>query len=157
MTRSFPATLAAAAATPLSVTLLRPPLLSRIGAFNNEAVPHLGLAYVAGYLRAHGHAVTFLDGIAEGLNEVHPLPALPGFQIQGIPLAELVARLPADTSVVGFSSMFSAEWVLLRTLIEAVRAFPRCAPGRRRRTFYRAAGILPARLSGARCHRQGRR
>jgi radical SAM superfamily enzyme YgiQ (UPF0313 family) len=110
----------------LRVALVRPPLLSRAGAFNNEAVPHLGMAYVAGYLRARGHAVAFLDGIAEGLNQVHALAELPGFQIQGITLEELVGRLPADTQVVGFSSMFSAEWVLLRRLIEIVRArFPR--------------------------------
>ena len=104
---------------------MRAPLLSRIGAFNNEAVPHIGMAYVAGYLRQFGYPVTFLDGIAEGLNEVHPLADVPGFQIQGITIPDLVARIPADTTVVGFSSMFSAEWVLLRTLIEAVRArFP---------------------------------
>lgn len=107
------------------VVLLRPPLLSRLGAFNNEAVPHIGMAYVAGYLLHHGYPVSFIDGIAEGLNQVHRLPELPGFQIQGLPLAELVARLPPDTAIVGFSSMFSAEWVLLRRLIEQVRArFP---------------------------------
>ena len=107
------------------VSLLRTPLLSRTGAFNNEAVPHIGMAYVAGYLRHFDYPVSFLDGIADGLNQVHALPDLPGFQIQGLPLAELVARMPDDTAVVGFSSMFSAEWVLLRSLIEAVRArFP---------------------------------
>ena len=69
--------------------------------------------------------MTLLDGIAEGLNTVHRLDAIPGFQIQGITLAELAERMPADTQVAGFSSMFSAEWVLLRELIEAVRVrFP---------------------------------
>jgi len=107
------------------VALVRAPLLSRAGAFNNEAVPHLGMAYLAAYLRERGHAVHFVDGIAEGLNQVHPLPDLPGFQIQGIPLAEVVARIPAAVEVIGFTSMFSAEWVVLRRLIEAVRArFP---------------------------------
>ena len=125
MYRPLPSALATPPASTPRVSLVRPPLLSRVGALNNEAVPHIGMAYVAGYLLAQGYAVNVLDGIAEGLNQVHPLTALPGFQIQGIPLAELVARLPADTAVVGFSSMFSAEWVLLRGLIVAVRArFP---------------------------------
>ncbi|HXX92472.1 MAG TPA: radical SAM protein [Planctomycetota bacterium] len=108
------------------VTLIRAPLISREGSFNNEAVPHLGLAYVAGYLRHFGHEVEIIDGTAEGLNEVHPLPSHPGFQIQGITLEDLVSRIPAQTQVVGFTSMFSAEWILLRDLIRAVRArFPK--------------------------------
>jgi radical SAM superfamily enzyme YgiQ (UPF0313 family) len=107
------------------VTLVRAPLISRLGSFNNEAVPHLGLAYVAGYLRQVGHDVEICDGTAEGLNEVHPLDNHPGFQIQGITIKDLVDRIPPHTDVIGFTSMFSAEWVLLRELIQAVRArFP---------------------------------
>lgn len=104
-----------------TVTLVRAPLLSRLGALNNEAVPHIGLAYLAGALRAAGHPVAIVDGIAEGLNGVHPWPGHAGFQLQGITLDELVARIPAATEVIGFSSMFSAEWVLLRELITQVR------------------------------------
>jgi radical SAM superfamily enzyme YgiQ (UPF0313 family) len=80
---------------------------------------------VAGYIRQFGHEVEFLDGTAEGLNEVHPLPGHPGFQIQGITVEDLVSRIPARTDVIGFTSMFSAEWVLLREIIRTVRArFP---------------------------------
>jgi anaerobic magnesium-protoporphyrin IX monomethyl ester cyclase len=103
------------------VTLVRAPLISRVGSFNNEATPHIGMAYVAGYLRQAGYRVAIVDGIKEGLNEQHPLADLPGFQIQGIPLEDLVARIPPDTRVIGFSSMFSAEWVLLRSLITMTR------------------------------------
>lgn len=111
----------------LHVTLVRPPLVSRVGAFNNEAVPHLGLAYVAAAARAAGHDVVLFDGIAEGLNQVHPIDGYPGFQVQGIPLDAVVDRIPAETDVIGFSSMFSAEWVFVRQLIEKVRArFPDC-------------------------------
>jgi anaerobic magnesium-protoporphyrin IX monomethyl ester cyclase len=107
------------------VTLVRAPLISRVGAFNNEASPHLGLAYVAGYARKFGYPVDIVDGTAEGLNQVLPFEGHPGFQIQGIAPDEVVARIPADTAVVGFTSMFSSEWVLLRQIIRAVRArFP---------------------------------
>jgi radical SAM superfamily enzyme YgiQ (UPF0313 family) len=108
-------------ASKLRVTLVRAPLISRVGAFNNEATPHLGLAYVAGYLRKFGYRVEILDGTAEGLNCVLPFRDHPGFQIQGIEPEELVARIPEDTDVVGFTSMFSSEWVLLRQIILAVR------------------------------------
>jgi len=104
-----------------SVALVRAPLLSRVGALNNEAVPHIGLAYLAGSLRAANFPVEIVDGIAEGLNSVHPWPGHDGFQLQGIPLDEVVERIPQRTTVIGFTSMFSAEWVLLRELIAKVR------------------------------------
>jgi radical SAM superfamily enzyme YgiQ (UPF0313 family) len=107
------------------VTLVRAPLISRKGALNNEASPHLGLAYVAGYARKFGYGVEIIDGTAEGLNHVLPFEGHPGFQIQGISPDDLVARIPPSTEVVGFTSMFSSEWVLLRGIIRAVRArFP---------------------------------
>jgi radical SAM superfamily enzyme YgiQ (UPF0313 family) len=107
------------------VTFVRAPLISREGAFNNEVVPSLGCAYVAGYIRQFGYETTLVDGAAMDLNRVHALPQHPGFQIQGAPLAEVVAAIPAETAVVGVSCMFSAEWVLVRELIHAIRArFP---------------------------------
>ncbi len=107
--------------TTTTVALVRAPLLSRVGALNNEAVPHIGLAYLAGAVRAVGHSVAIIDGTAEGLNGVHPWPGHPGFQLQGITLDDLVARIPAAAEVIGFTSMFSAEWVLMRELIGKVR------------------------------------
>ncbi len=104
-----------------SVALVRAPLLSRVGALNNEAVPHIGLAYLAGALRAAGHTVAIIDGIAEGLNRVLPWPGHPEFRLQGITPDDLVARIPAAAEVIGVTSMFSAEWVLLRELIGKVR------------------------------------
>jgi radical SAM superfamily enzyme YgiQ (UPF0313 family) len=105
----------------LHVTFVRAPLISRSGAFNNEASPPIGLAYVAGYVKKFGYGVEILDGTAEGLNQVLPLTTHPGFQIQGISPEELVARIPAHTDVIGFTSMFSCEWILVREIIQAVR------------------------------------
>lgn len=103
------------------MTLVRAPLFSREGSLNNEVVPSLGCAYVAGYLRQFGYETELVDGVALGLNQVQPFPGYPGFQIQGVPLEEVVARIPADSRVIGFSCMFSAEWLVLRKLIHLVR------------------------------------
>jgi radical SAM superfamily enzyme YgiQ (UPF0313 family) len=110
-----------ATSSKLRVALVRAPLISRLGAFNNEASPPLGLAYVAGYIRQFGYAVDIIDGTGEGLNEVLPLENDAGYQIQGISPEELVERIPSDADVIGFTSMFSCEWVLLRGIIQAVR------------------------------------
>lgn len=105
----------------LKVALVRAPLISREGALNNEASPAIGLAYIAGYLLKKGHDVEIVDGTAADLGTVRPLKDYPGFQIQGIELDELVDSIPADADVIGFSSMFSCEWVLLKDLITRVR------------------------------------
>jgi len=107
------------------VSFVRAPLISREGAFNNEVVPSLGCAYVAGYIRQFGYPTALVDGAALALNQIHPIPELPGYQIQGVPLSEVVAAVPAETRVIGVSCMFSAEWVLVRELIRALRGrFP---------------------------------
>jgi radical SAM superfamily enzyme YgiQ (UPF0313 family) len=103
------------------VTFIKPPLISRTGSLNNEAVPAIGCAYVAGYVRKFGYETVLVDGTAEDLNRVLPLADQPGFQLQGLPLDEVVRRVPADTDVIGVSCMFSCEWTLVRDLIGQLR------------------------------------
>jgi anaerobic magnesium-protoporphyrin IX monomethyl ester cyclase len=106
---------------PLRITLVRGPVVSTVRAANNEATPCIGLAYVAGYVRARGYDVTIVDGIGEGLNQYWEPAEHPGYICQGLPIAELVERVPEDTEVLGFSAMFSGEWPIQRRLLEALR------------------------------------
>jgi radical SAM superfamily enzyme YgiQ (UPF0313 family) len=110
----------------LRVTLVRGPIVSTARSVNNEATPCIGLAYVAAYARAHGYDVAIVDAIGEGLNRYWPLPGFPGYVAQGLTAAEVAARIPAGTDVVGFSTMFSGEWPVQRALITELRgALPR--------------------------------
>jgi anaerobic magnesium-protoporphyrin IX monomethyl ester cyclase len=110
----------------LRVTLVRGPLVSTVRAANNEATPCIGLAYVAGYLKLHGYQVTIVDAIGEGLNRYWALGEYPGYICQGLPFAEVIDRIPADSDIVGFSTMFSGEWPIQRALITAAREkFPK--------------------------------
>lgn len=107
------------------IALLRGPILSTDRAVNNEAVPAIGLAYVAGYLRRHGVEPLLVDAIAEGLNRLWPVPEFPGYQCQGLTFAETIDRIPADTDIIGVSVMFSGEWPVQRLFLQAIRArFP---------------------------------
>ncbi len=103
------------------VSLVRPPIVSTMRAFNNEATPALGFAYISGYLQARGYKVEIIDGIAEGLNNFWNVAELPGYHCQGLALDEILARIPPQSRVIGFSAMFSGEWPMTRTVIKAVR------------------------------------
>lgn len=104
------------------VALVRGPVVSAEGALNNEATPAIGLAYVAGTARSFGYAVEIIDAIAEGLDLVNGLDWCPGFVTLGLSPEETVARVPADADVIGVSGMFSGEWPVVRTIINALRA-----------------------------------
>ena len=55
---------------PLKVALVRGPIVFAQDAFNNEATPAIGFAYIAAYIMRHGYSVTIVDAIGEGLNHV---------------------------------------------------------------------------------------
>jgi len=103
------------------VTLVRAPIVSTTRALNNEATPCIAFAYLAAFLQSHGYRTHVVDGIAEALNRVWPLEAFPGYQCHGLTIDEVVARIPAKTRVIGFSTMFSGEWPVVRSVIRAAR------------------------------------
>lgn len=110
---------------PLNVTLLRGPIVSTTGALNNEAVPAIGLAYIAGYLHARGIEAKIVDSIGEGINRVWPLEGFDGYQCQGLTFEETFARIPHDVDVIGVSVMFSGEWPAQKLFLSKLRdSFP---------------------------------
>jgi radical SAM superfamily enzyme YgiQ (UPF0313 family) len=110
----------------LTVTFVRAPIVCSEGSINNEATPSIAFAYLSAYVKAHGYRTHIVDGIAEGLNRLWPLPKYPGFMCHGEPFEELIARIPSDSDVIAFSGMFSGEWPVLRDLILMVHErFPK--------------------------------
>lgn len=103
------------------IALVRGPLLSTLRSLNNEATPSVAFAYLSAFLISRGYQVTWVDGIAEGLNNVWPLAEYPGYQCQGLTFEQIVDRIPTDVEIVGFSAMFSGEWPILRDLIKRTR------------------------------------
>jgi radical SAM superfamily enzyme YgiQ (UPF0313 family) len=105
---------------------VRGPIVGTTRSVNNEATPCLGFAYIAAYIARHGYKTEIVDAIGEGLSRFYPLPEFPGYQCQGLTFDEVIARIPANAEVIGFSAMFSGEWPVLRSLIREVRQqFPK--------------------------------
>ncbi len=123
--RDVGAVSADAGAAEFGVALVRGPILSTYAAFNNEATPAIGLAFIAGYLKKRGYEPVIVDAVGEGLNVIWHPEGIDGYQCQGITIEQTVAMIPGNARVIGFSTMFSGEWPIHRRLIEAVRArFP---------------------------------
>ena len=109
----------------LRVCLVRPPTLTSASAVGQDAVPPLGLAYIAGALRAAGHAVSAVDAVGDAVHQYSRVRWSRRAVMHGLRVDEIVARIDRDAEVIGVSSMFTVEWPLIADLVAAIRAaFP---------------------------------
>ncbi|MBL6931933.1 MAG: B12-binding domain-containing radical SAM protein [Rhodospirillales bacterium] len=81
--------------------------------------PPLGLAYVAGTVRAGGHDVSFIDGVGEALDSRHEIGN--ECYLYGLSLDDIVKKIPANVEVIGVACGFSFEWPTCRDLIAGIR------------------------------------
>jgi anaerobic magnesium-protoporphyrin IX monomethyl ester cyclase len=103
-------------------TITAPRSLSYYG-----AIPPLGLAYLAGALLAASAEhlpldLNVVDGTGEALDAYHPYSTGAGdVLIQGLTLAQIVARIDPAVDVIGVSLMFLHQWPLCRELLHLLR------------------------------------
>lgn len=109
----------------MKCTLVRCPQTFHAFVSAAPAVPPLGLAYVAASLQRAGHAVTVVDPTGEAIDRFTPVTGAPRTLRRGLTDDEILERI-GEADVIGFSLMFSQDWLVARTLIEKVRArYPR--------------------------------
>ena len=110
----------------MKCTLIRCPQTLNIYVSAAYAVPPIGLCYVAGALRKAGHDVSAIDPTGEGIERLIPIDETGQTVRRGLTDEEIIDRIPADAELIGFSLMFSQDWLQARALINAVRErFPR--------------------------------
>jgi anaerobic magnesium-protoporphyrin IX monomethyl ester cyclase len=110
----------------MRVALVRSPTLTNVTALGQDAVPPIGLAYLAGSLTWAGHHVTSVDGVGEAVHQYSRAPWSRHALIHGLRIEEIVDRIDPHADVIGVACMFSVEWLVVRRVIEAIRrAFPR--------------------------------
>ncbi|MCS6933616.1 MAG: B12-binding domain-containing radical SAM protein [Chitinophagales bacterium] len=100
----------------MNICLVRPPKLMKLLGGSMNPVPPLGLAFVAASLREAGHRVTVIDAIGEAPLQVVPY-RLQGTYTNGLSYDEIYRRIPSNTDAVGFSMMFTENWLSDRDLI----------------------------------------
>ena len=107
----------------MKICLIRPPLVRRTKLSLTEVFLPIGLAYLAGYLRKAGMDVALVDAYGEAIERVSAVD-VDGFENimrQGLTDSEIVARIPPDSDVIGISSMYSADWPVVRQVIRVIR------------------------------------
>jgi radical SAM superfamily enzyme YgiQ (UPF0313 family) len=105
-----------------SVALIRPNTIVLPKSFSwYGPVPPIGLAYIAAVLRDAGHDVTVIDSAGEGIDRWVDFESPVGtLRRCGLPIEEILDRIPADVQLVGVTHMFVHEWPHIRELLEAV-------------------------------------
>lgn len=103
----------------MKVCLVRPPILVPRQNPIVQFTPPLGVAYVAGALRAAGLDVCVVDGLGASLDTRHESEG--DCFLYGLRLDDVVAAIPADSDIVGVSAAFSFEWPTCKQLIARIR------------------------------------
>jgi radical SAM superfamily enzyme YgiQ (UPF0313 family) len=102
-------------------TLVRTPELANLFVSASYAVAPIGLCYVAASLRAAGHSVRVVDTTGEGIDRLTPVAEHPQMVRRGLSDDEILDRIDPATELIGFSLMFSQDWLPARALINKVR------------------------------------
>lgn len=105
-----------------SLCLIRPPRVMFGSYFTSgEAIPPLGMAYLASSLSSKGYDVYPIDAIGERIDQYYPLTEFKDIYVQGMVFEEIISMIPSDSLFIGVSCMFSCEWFLYEALIHQIK------------------------------------
>ena len=100
------------------IALVRPPAVEAFRFATTSIALPLGLAYIAAALEESGRTVRVIDAVGE-----QPEGRSGYFRgyLVGLPLEQIVERLPAGCSFVGITVVFTHEWPAVVRLIDLMR------------------------------------
>jgi len=107
------------------LTLIRPPNVVPKWAYNSVICPPIGMAYIAGSVRESGCKVKCIDSTGEAISNVYEVYNKKNMVAWGLAPKDILDRIDSQTSILGFSCMFSCQWPSTYQLIKEVRqSFP---------------------------------
>lgn len=102
----------------VSVVLINPPQLFSKTQVTAGVVPPLGILYLSSYLKRHGLSVQLIDALGEGHTQYKQTETM---MLRGLPFEEILRRIPATSSVVGISLLYSSSYLTIRDLVCCIR------------------------------------
>lgn len=100
----------------MKITLIKPPSYS-VGLMGAQLVPFLGIAYIGASAIKSGHNLDIIDMCAEDIDRTEIIHG--NYVAYGMLFSDLKKRLK-HSEVIGFTCMFSQDWVFNRELIQYV-------------------------------------
>jgi anaerobic magnesium-protoporphyrin IX monomethyl ester cyclase len=111
----------------MRVALISPPSVhskSQNYFHNNGSLP-IGIALLARVVVDLGLDLVTIESVGEAFDQYTPSP-IEHAVLRGLTWDQIVARIPADTTVIGVTAMFTCEWAMTRLLIARLRQeFPK--------------------------------
>lgn len=106
----------------MHIQLIHPPVYLNVHAMTalRPALP-LGLAYVAGSLRAAGHELSLIDAVAEAPDRVTQEHWGHSIYRLGLSPREISARVDPRAEAIGLTNMWSFSWPLVRRIIHQIK------------------------------------
>jgi anaerobic magnesium-protoporphyrin IX monomethyl ester cyclase len=107
------------------ICLIRPPGVEAFRFAAASITPPLGLAFISAALKAAGLGVHVIDAVTAAPRA--RTRYCKGYLV-GLRLDDIVARIPAETDIVGITVVFTHEWPMVVQLTERIRRrFPQAA------------------------------
>ena len=110
------------------ITLINPPGIRNFSGLQPAQAPNppLGMAYIAGALKARNHTYEIIDGPGLALENIvrfshESFGKKDRFYLQGITPEDVVSRIPENTKVIGISCLFSLNWILTNRIAYLAR------------------------------------
>lgn len=103
------------------ITLIRLPKLTQKSMLSfSSGIPPIGLAYIAGMLRKNNFNYNVIDALGEAPEQNREIEEL-NLLYTGLSTEEIIERIPLDTTIIGISVMFTAEWFIHKEIIGKIK------------------------------------
>ena len=82
----------------------------------------IGLAYIGAYIKANGYCYTGIDACGEALDNFYE-SGEKDILLQGLTNQQVLDRIPKDTQIFGFTSLFSHSWPIVSEMATFLRSY----------------------------------
>ncbi len=104
------------------VCLINPPAILPVNSLSSHgAVPPLGLAYIAAFIRKAGYSVSVVDAVGAGVNDYKDFDKELGLVSQGLSFEQICRLIPNDTQIVGITHTFLHEYYMIKELVAHIK------------------------------------
>src|SRR5260370_34840365 len=106
------------------ILLIRPPSVFSASTYSAPVTMPLANAYLSANLLKHGHQVTNIDALGEGIDHIG-VSYHPRGRYRGLSTQRILERIAEPPDGIGVSVMFSQDWPHIEDMINGIRAkFP---------------------------------